>query len=200
MYVTEQLNLLCVFLQNEIILGITLLLMLFSASTNGALLLSKTLTLQEIYLVRCLTYISHRYSAPGRTLVIQSPSTYRDVQQELIAEIHRTAIWPTVVTVDGKIRNPYQTDFIGRDGSYIILIPDGNVNGLVVEISGLAAGRGNFTRPWNSEARFVVAGANEFSILQQKALFDYFSQHRIYNCIIVSQEHYVIDKKYSRPI
>jgi hypothetical protein len=41
------------------------------------------------------------------------------VQQELIAEIQRNAIWPNVVTVDGNISNPYKTDFIGRDSSYI---------------------------------------------------------------------------------
>ena len=44
-----------------------------------------------------------------------------------------------------------------------------------------------------------MAGANEFSISQQKDIFDYFSKFRIYNCIIVSQEHDVITKEYSLP-
>jgi len=44
-----------------------------------------------------------------------------------------------------------------------------------------------------------VAGANEFTLSQQTHIFDYFSKFRIYNCIIVSQEHDEIDKEYSRP-
>ena len=43
-----------------------------------------------------------------------------------------------------------------------------------------------------------MAGANEFSVSQKKDIFDVFSKLRIYNCIIVSQEHSVIDKEYSR--
>jgi len=162
---------------------------------------SKTLTLQEIHLVRCLTYISQRYFAPGRSVVISSPSTYRDVQKELIAEIHRTSIWPVVVTVDGNIRKPNKTDFIDRDGSYIILIPDGDIKSLKAEIVGLIEGRDiKFKRLWNSEARFVVAGANEFLMLQQRDILNFFSKYRIYNCIIVSQGNYVVDKEYSRSI
>jgi archaellum component FlaG (FlaF/FlaG flagellin family) len=42
------------------------------------------------------------------------------VQQELVEEIHRISIWPVVVIVDGNISKPYKTDFIDRDGSYII--------------------------------------------------------------------------------
>jgi hypothetical protein len=83
----------CDFLQNEKIQGIMLVIVFFSAIVSA-------LTVQEIHMLRCLTYISHRYFAPGRSLVISSPSNYRDVQQELIAEIHRTAIWPVVVCVD----------------------------------------------------------------------------------------------------
>jgi hypothetical protein len=45
-----------------------------------------------------------------------------------------------------------------------------------------------------------VAGTNDFSMSQQKDIFDYFSKFRIYNCIIVSQDHYVINKEYSRSI
>jgi hypothetical protein len=45
-----------------------------------------------------------------------------------------------------------------------------------------------------------VAGANKFSTSQKFDIFDYFSKFRIYNCIIVSQELYIIDKEYSRPI
>jgi archaellum component FlaG (FlaF/FlaG flagellin family) len=59
------------------------------------------------------------------------------VQQELIAEIQPTAIWPVVVTVDGNISKPDETDFIDRDGSYIILISDGDINSLKAEILGL---------------------------------------------------------------
>jgi len=71
-------------------------------------------------------------------VVTSSPAThYRDVQQELIAEIQPTAIWPVVVTVDGNISKPDETDFIDRDGSYIILISDGDINSLKAEILGL---------------------------------------------------------------
>jgi hypothetical protein len=52
------------------------------------------------------------------------------VQQELIAEIHRTSLWPTVVTVEGNISKPNETDFVDIEGSYIILIPDGNFDSL----------------------------------------------------------------------
>jgi archaellum component FlaG (FlaF/FlaG flagellin family) len=62
------------------------------------------------------------------------------VQQELIAEIHGTAIWLDLVTVDGNISKPNKTDFIDRDGSYIILIPDGNLKGFKAEIVGLVRG------------------------------------------------------------
>ena len=177
-----------------------LVILLFNAIADTALQPSKTLSLQEIHLVRCLTYISHKYFAPGRTLVISSPSTNKDVQQELIAEIQPTAIWPVVVTVDGNISKPDETDFIDRDGSYIILIPDGNIFSLHAEINGVVIDRNKFTRFWNSEARFVVAGANSFSFSQKIDILEYFSKLRIYNCIIVSQENYVIDKEYGRPI
>ena len=96
---------------------------------------SKTLSLQEIHLVRCLTYISQRYFARGRSLVISSPSTYQDVQQELIAEIHRTSIWPVVVTFDDNIGIPEKSDFINTEVSYIILIPDGNIKGFKAQIN-----------------------------------------------------------------
>jgi hypothetical protein len=45
-----------------------------------------------------------------------------------------------------------------------------------------------------------VAWENEFSMSKQKDIFDYFSHFRIYNCIIVSREHYVMDREYSGPI
>jgi len=73
--------------------------------------------------------------------VISPPSNYRDVQQELIADIQRTAIWPVVVNVDGKINIPEKSDFKDRDGSYIILIPHGNIDSLHAEISGLIVDR-----------------------------------------------------------
>ena len=176
-----------------------LVILLFSAITNGSLLPSTSLTLQEIHLVRCLIHISHRYFAPGRSLVISSPATYGDVQQELIAEIHRTSIWPAVVTVYGNISKPNKTDFIDRDGSYIILIPDGNFKSFLAEGLGLSVGRGKFTRFWNSEARFVVAGANEFSMSRKMNIVNYFSKLRIYNFLIVSRQHYIFDKEYSTP-
>jgi hypothetical protein len=180
---------------------ILLVILLFSVNTKEELLPSTYLTLQEIQLVNCLTYISHRYFTAGRSLVISATATYRDVQMELIAEIHRTSTWPVVVTVDGIISKTDETEFIDKDGSYIILIPDGNIESFKVQFNGLAEGRNNkSTRFWNSEARFVVAGANEFSMSQQTDIFEYFSKFRIYNCIIVSHGHYVIDNVYSRPI
>jgi hypothetical protein len=45
-----------------------------------------------------------------------------------------------------------------------------------------------------------VAGTNEFSMLQQTDIFNFFSKFRIYNCIIVSQELYLTDKENRRPI
>ena len=117
------------------------------------------------------------------------------MQQELIAEIHRTAIWPVVVTVDGNISKTTKTDFIDRDGSYIILIPDGNLKSFQAELKGLPVDQEfNHTGFWNSAARFVVAGKNEFTKSQQIDICDYFSKFRIYNCIIISQEHYIFEK------
>jgi len=188
------------FLQNETILVILLVIPFFSAITKGELLPNASLSLEEIHLVRCLTHISHRYFAPGHSLVISSSATYRDVQQELIAEIERTSIWPIVVAVDGNISKPTNTDFIVRDVNYIILIPDGNIKILEAEFNGLAIDRTKFTRFWNSESRFVVPGANEFSMSQQIDIFDYLSKFRIYNCIIVNRGHYIIDQEHSRQI
>jgi hypothetical protein len=131
--------------------------------------------------------------------MISSPATYRDVQQELIAEIHRTSIWPDFVTVDGNISIPKKSDFIDKDGNYTILIPDRIIKSFKAEFGGIAEQPHGYTRLWISEARFVVTGANEFSMSQQIDIFDHFSQWRIYNCIIVSQGHYVIDKEYSSP-
>jgi hypothetical protein len=111
------------------------------------------------------------------------------VQHELAAEIHRTAIWPVVVTVDGNISLPEKKDFIDRDGSYIILIPVGTYESFAAEFNELVLGQGKFNSFWNSESRFVVAGANDFSVSQQKKIFDYFSKLQIYNSIIVSKEH-----------
>ena len=79
-------------------------------------------------------------------------------------------------------------------------MPNGNFNSFKAEMTGLAEGRVKFTRFWNSETRFVVAGANEFSMLQQTEIFDYFSKFRMYNCIIISRESYVIDEEYNTPI
>jgi hypothetical protein len=133
-------------------------------------------------------------------MVISSPPHHQDVQQDLIAEIHRTSIWPVVVTVDGNINIPDETGFMDRNGSYVILTPDENIKSLKAEIIGLRQVGNEFTRFWNSEARFVVAGANKFSMLQQRYIFNFFSKFRMYNCIIVSSEHYVIDNEISRPL
>jgi hypothetical protein len=187
-------------LQNEKFAVIMLGILLFSTITNGALLPSTSLGINEVHLVRCLTHISQSYFTPGRSLVISSPSKYRDVQQELIAKIQRTAIWPVVVSVDGNISIPENSVFIDRDGSYIILLPDGNFKYFHAKLLGLILDRkGLLTRIWNSEARFVVACANEISMSQQREIFDFFSKLRIYNCIIVNTEHYVVGKKFSRP-
>jgi hypothetical protein len=69
--------------------------------------------------------------------VISLPATYRNVRQELIVEIHRTSIWPVVVTVDGNI-SLLEIYYIDRDGSYIMLIPNGNVKSLITEMNGLS--------------------------------------------------------------
>jgi hypothetical protein len=188
------------FLQNEKPATIFFVILLFNVFANGALLPHKSTSSQEVHLVRCLAHISHRYFAPGKSLVISSPYEYLDVQQELIAEIHRTAIWPVVVTVDGKIGKSEKTDVIHRDGSYIVLIPDGNSSILHDGLWGLFQDGTKFTRPWNSDARFVVAGTYQFSMSKQTQIFEYLSKFRIYNCIIISQEHYTFSREYSRPM
>jgi len=188
----------CVFLQNTKFEFIVLVILLSFPIANGKLLPPMSFNLLEVHLLRCLTYISHRYFALGQTLVISSPDKNRDVQQELIAEFQRTSIWPVVVTVDGNVSIPEKSDLINRDGSYNILIPDGNIKGFKAQINRLAEKRGRYKRLWNSEARFVVAVVNEFEMSQQTNIINHFSKMRIYNCIIVSQGHDVLDKKYSR--
>jgi hypothetical protein len=127
--------------------------------------------------------------------VISSPADYRDVQQELIAEIHRTSIWPVVVNFYGNIRKPDGSVFTDRDSGYIILTPGGKIQYFHAEMLRLYLDtEKNFTKLWNSEAWFVVAGSNTFSMSQQKDIFDFFLKFRIYNCTIVSGEHYDIDK------
>ena len=41
-------------------------------------------------------------------------------------------------------------------------------------------------------------GTSDFSMSQRREIFDFISKFRIYNCIIISQEHYVKDKEYSK--
>ena len=172
----------------------------FSEITFGATFRPTSLTLVEVHLLRCLTIISQRYLAQIRSLVISSPAAYRDVQQELIAEIHRNSNWPVVVTVDVKISVYKKSEFIDRDGSYITFTPDGYIDSIDAEILGLMLGRKNeFTQIWNSESRFVVAGANELSVSHQTDLLVYFSQLRIYYFIFVNEKYNVILKEYSRP-
>jgi hypothetical protein len=94
-----------------------------------------------------------------------------------------------------------KTDFIDKDGSYILLIPDGIIKSFVAEFDGLVKGREDkFTRFWNYEAQFVVAGANGFLMSQQKDILNYFSYFRMYNCIIVGQNYDIIGNGYSRLI
>jgi hypothetical protein len=65
---------------------------------------------------------------------------------------------------------------------------DRNLKSLNFEMPGLAeAGELNFTRFWNSEARFVVAVANEFSISKQTLVLYYFAHYRMYFYHILSQ-------------
>jgi hypothetical protein len=129
--------------------------------------------------------------------VISSQPVYRDVQQELIAEIHRHSICPVIVNADGNIRKPDDTEFIDKDGSYIILLPDGAIKKFVAQFFEIVKEGTISKRLWNSGARFVVARANELSNSQQTEILNSFSKLRIYNCIIVSMEHYDIDKIYS---
>jgi hypothetical protein len=56
----------------------------------------------------------------------------------------------------------------------VILIPDENIRTYKVAIIGLAGGGDKFTRLWNSEARFIVAAANKFSMSTQTDKFDFF--------------------------
>jgi len=94
----------------------------------------------------------------------------------------------------------YRNRAKSSDGSYIILTSDGNIEHIDAENSGLIVGlKYKFIKIWNSESRFVVPGANVFSMSQQNDIFYYFSKFRIYNCITVSKESDVIHKEYSRP-
>jgi hypothetical protein len=92
------------------------------------------------------------------------------VQQEM-PENHHTAIWPVVVTVDGNISKPDETDFVDRNGSY------GSIMCFHAEILGLYLDRNKFTSVWISEAWFVVVRANEFSMPQKRTclnIYQYF--------------------------
>jgi len=79
------------------------------------------------------------------------------------------------------------SNFIDRTDSYIILVPYGNIKSFKAEINGLVEEPHKYTRLWNLEARFVVAGESDFSKSQQMDIFDHSSKLRIYNCIVVSQ-------------
>ena len=104
------------------------------------------------------------------------------------------------MTIDSKISITEKSNFIDRDGSYIILTSDGKFKSFKAEINGLAEEPFRYKRLWNSDARFFVAGANEFSMSQQTDIFGHFLKLRIYNCIIVSTEHDLIEKEHRRPI
>ena len=56
-------------------------------------------------------------------------------------------------------------------------------------------GKIKLTRVWNSGALFVVFGAKIISTSQQTDIINAFSKFRIYNSIIVSQVHYVMEKE-----
>ena len=79
-----------------------------------------------------------------------------------------------VVTVDGNISIPEISDFINRVDSYFILIPDGNIKSFKDQINRLAEQHFRYRRLWNSEGRFVAAGANELSMSQQMDIFHHF--------------------------
>jgi hypothetical protein len=117
MYGPDLLKAFRVCLQNENCVGFMLMVLLCSEVMNGELPTSQSLSLQEVHFVRSLIYISQNYFSPSCSLAISSTSNNRDVQQELIAEIHRTAIWPVVVTVYGNITKPKRTEFIDNIGS-----------------------------------------------------------------------------------
>jgi hypothetical protein len=149
------------FVQDEKFEVILLVILVLNGITNGTLLPYPDPNTQEVHLLRCLAHISHRYFAPGQSLVIASPSAYRDVQQELIAEIHRTASWPVVVTVYGNINISNKTNFINRDGSYIISLLNVNIEIFKAEVNSLAQDGTKFTLLWNYKTQFVVAGTNQ---------------------------------------
>jgi translation initiation factor IF-1 len=91
--------------------------------------------------------------------------------------------------------------FIDRDGSYIILTQNENIWNLLNEFHSLKKNRETKYRiSWNFEARFVVAGANEFSMEQMQLISIFFRSVRMYNFVIVSQEHYEINNELSSTI
>jgi hypothetical protein len=100
----------------------------------------------------------------------------------------------------GNISKTNKTHFIGGDFSYIIFISSGNIKILKYEIKWPVLNRTEFRRNWNSEARFCVVGANEYSLSQNIEIIEVFSNLRIYNCITVGHEHYVNENAYSSPI
>jgi len=59
-----------VYFRKEIFEGILLVIMLFSAIMNGAMLPPLSHTVQEVHLVRRPTQISQSYFAPGLSLMI----------------------------------------------------------------------------------------------------------------------------------
>jgi hypothetical protein len=90
----------------------------------------------------------------------------------------------------------YKADVIDRDGSYTILILDENLDSFKGEFIGLSQVRKYvFKNIWNSEPRFIVAGVNEFLMLQKRK----YSHYGIYNSTILSIGHYVIIEVYSSP-
>jgi hypothetical protein len=103
------------------------------------------------------------------------------VQQELIAEIRRNSICSLIVTADGNISNPNKRHFKDRNGSYIILTPDGNIKSLKAEINGLADGRDKFTRLWISKALFLWLEQMNSQCRDKETFF----LTRICNCIII---------------
>jgi hypothetical protein len=115
--------------------------------------------------------------------VILSPSNYGNVQHELIAEIQRTSLWPAVVTVDGNISIPDETDIIDRDGSYIILIPDGNIVYLHAEMFGLYFDQNN---------RFTKFGILKLDLLWLEPMNSQCRKKRIYLIIYQSLEYITV--------
>jgi archaellum component FlaG (FlaF/FlaG flagellin family) len=64
----------------------------------------------------------------------------------VIVEIQTASNWPIVVAVNGDINIPERTNVIDRDGSYIILLPDGNITNFRTQMNRLATAKFGYRR------------------------------------------------------